>query len=68
MDRKTYITPKVKVLMCDSIHLLCSSLGSSFGGGIGYGGVDEDGSVTAGVRSDNVWDNDAVFGDEFFGE
>ncbi len=68
MKRKSYITPEVKIVSCDGMMMLCvSGVSSSFSGGIGYGGIDEDGSVDAGVRG-YVWDEDGPFEGEIFGE
>lgn len=68
MKRKAYIIPQIKVQSCDSSQMLCTSgVSSRYGSGIGYGGVDEDGTVVAGVRA-NVWDDDCPFDDSAFDE
>ncbi len=55
MSRKKYITPEVFVANLDFQNVLCLSDVTS-DKGIGYGGVDEDGSVDPSApKMENPW-------------
>lgn len=61
--KKTYLTPKATIVRCCDIQPLCGSVMSQ-SMDIGYGGIDEDGTVVAGVRRYNAWDGDPLFRDD----
>lgn len=65
--KKTYLIPKVTIVCCRSTQPLCGSVRSQ-GMDIGYGGIDEDGTVVAGVRRYNAWDGDPLFRDDSWAE
>ena len=56
--RKTYIIPSVKTVDCESEELMDVS-GVYSDKGIGYGGVDEEGTVEAESRR-SVWDDEEM--------
>ena len=54
--KKTYSAPVVEVMNTEVEELLASSVTSDKG--IGYGGVDTDGSKDPASRGGNGWDNE----------
>ena len=65
--KKTYMIPKVTIVCSRNSLPLCGSVYSQ-GMDIGYGGIDEDGTVVAGVRRYNAWDGDPLFRDDPWAE
>lgn len=52
--KKTYIIPTIKRIVMLKVHtMLCAS--GVTGDGIGYGGVDTDGTMEPSARQDNGW-------------
>ncbi|MBQ8487155.1 MAG: hypothetical protein IJ533_05865 [Prevotella sp.] len=55
MDKKRYVAPAVDVLAYDGDEELLGTVSSDWG--IGYGTVDEDGTMDPSLRADNdFWD------------
>ena len=61
--KKTYLTPETALVCCCDTQPLCGSV-TSQSMDISYGGVDEDGTVVAGVRRYDAWEGDPQFRDD----
>lgn len=67
MGTKTYKSPAIKIEQLGCEKILCGSVTSS-NWDIDYGGVDEEGTVVAGVHKYDAWDGDPVFRDDPWAE
>lgn len=47
--KKEYIAPAVEMLECETVGMTCAS-GATSDNGIGYGGIDDNGSMEAESR------------------
>ena len=57
MKKKNYVSPSVTMVLIRPTELICASITSDVG--IGYGGVDEDGTNTVDSRRRHtLWDED----------
>lgn len=57
--KKTYIEPVIDIDSMEAETFICASQGVTSGNGIGYGGVDENGSKDPASRREfSVWDEE----------
>ena len=57
--KKTYIIPNISVLHIQTERIIAGSGAITSGKGMGYGGVDTDGSIDPSVkRQGGFWDDD----------
>ena len=59
--KKTYVTPQMETMVMDTASLLSDSKSVTGPDGIGYGGVDEDGTKDPASRRFDVWNDDEFF-------
>ncbi len=62
MKKKEYITPNMRMLSCGMGSLLSGSGVSA--DGIGYGGVDKDGSMDPSAKYDDISFNENILSDD----
>ena len=58
MKKKNYVQPYITMEQDESAQMICASQGVSSNVGIGYGGIDEDGSKAPECRRQYTWDED----------
>jgi hypothetical protein len=58
MKKKYYVRPSMMTEQAEAADLICTSPSISSDVGIGYGGVDEDGTVTVDSRGHAMWDDE----------
>ena len=64
--KKTYIQPSIEMAQSLLNGMICSSQDSiASDNGIGYGGVDEEGSLEPASRRLNVWEEEETFEEDF---
>lgn len=57
--KKTYMKPVIDIDGMEAETIICASQGVTSGNGIGYGGVDENGSKDPASRREfSVWDEE----------
>ena len=63
--KKTYLQPSAEMDNMETESMICSSPGVTSDRGIGYGGVDEDGSLDPASRRYSIWEEEDVHEEEF---